>query len=151
MSLTLTIPKEYGYVLGVATLSTVVACWHSVNTAIFRRKAKVPYPNAYCTHAEAKESKEKYLFNCAQRAHAHYQENHPQMLVGLVIGGLKYPVISATMGAAWCASSVLYTIGYCRKDRTEGKGRVVPGEVASVIEAVMIIMSGVTGYQILMS
>ena len=55
----------------------------------YRRAAKVPYPNAYASAAECKESKEKYLFNCAQRSHANFLEHQPQMLVGLLIGGLK--------------------------------------------------------------
>jgi len=77
------------YVLATATLSTLVASWHNLNTGQFRKAAKVPYPNAYCTHAEAKESKEKYLFNCAQRAHANFVEHQPQFLVGLLVGGLR--------------------------------------------------------------
>ena len=77
------------YVLSVASLSTVVAGWHSMNTVKFRKQSKVGYPNAYVTDAEAKESKDKYLFNCAQRAHANYLEKQPQVLVGLLIGGVR--------------------------------------------------------------
>ncbi|MCJ1459892.1 hypothetical protein MMC28_010271 [Mycoblastus sanguinarius] len=89
MSLTLNVPKEYGFVLLTATLTTVVATWNSLHVAKYRKAAKVPYPNAYVTHAEAKESKENYLFNCAQRSHANLLEHQPQMLVGLLVGGLK--------------------------------------------------------------
>jgi hypothetical protein len=46
---------------------------------------------------------------------------------------------------------VAYTIGYCRKDKEQGKGRTIGGEVASVIELVQIIMSGVVGYQTVMA
>ncbi len=60
-----------------------------MNTGSFRKAAKVPYPIAYASAAESKESKEKYLFNCAQRAHANYLEHYPQMLVGLMVGGLR--------------------------------------------------------------
>ncbi|MCJ1276547.1 hypothetical protein MMC21_004353 [Puttea exsequens] len=81
MSLTLYIPKEYGYVLGVATLSTIVNAWYMLAVSRFRGRAKVPYPNAYATHAEAKEDKEKYLFNCAQRAHANFLEHQPSFLI----------------------------------------------------------------------
>ena len=55
----------------------------------YRRAAKVAYPNAYATNAEAKEDKAKYLFNCAQRAHVSFTEHWPSMLIGLLAGGLK--------------------------------------------------------------
>ena len=77
------------YVLATATLSTLVASYHTLMVGPYRRAAKVPYPNAYASAAECKESKEKYLFNCAQRSHANFLEHQPQMLVGLLIGGLK--------------------------------------------------------------
>ncbi len=71
--------------------------------------------------------------------------------MGLLVGGLRYPVLSAGLGLAWCAGRVAYTIGYCRKDKEQGKGRTIGGEVASVIELVQIIMSGVVGYQTVMA
>ena len=89
MALTITLPPEYGYVLITASLSVFVNEWHSFTTVKHRKAAKMPYPNAYATAAEASESKEKYLFNCAQRAHANYLEHWPSLLVGLAAGGLK--------------------------------------------------------------
>ncbi|KAL8774235.1 MAG: hypothetical protein Q9209_000986 [Squamulea sp. 1 TL-2023] len=74
MSTQITIPSEYGYVLLTAYLSTTVGYWHMLRTGSYRRAAKVPYPNAYATAAEAKESKDKYLFNCAQRSHVQFLE-----------------------------------------------------------------------------
>ena len=62
---------------------------HGMNVGFYRRAAKVPYPNAYASAAECKENKEKYLFNCAVRSHANYLEHQPQVLVGMLIGGLK--------------------------------------------------------------
>ena len=55
----------------------------------YRRAAKVPYPNAYASAVECRENKDKYLFNCAQRAHGNFLEHQPSMLVGLLVGGLK--------------------------------------------------------------
>ena len=60
-----------------------------MNVVKYRKAAKVPYPNAYASAAEAKENKDKYLFNCAQRAHANFIEHHPQFLVGLLVGGIR--------------------------------------------------------------
>ncbi|KAL9615707.1 MAG: hypothetical protein Q9204_008685, partial [Flavoplaca sp. TL-2023a] len=55
-------------------LSTLVGYWHLPNTGRFRKAAKVPYPNAYATPDQMKESKAHYLFNCAQRSHATFLE-----------------------------------------------------------------------------
>ena len=48
------------------------------------------------------------------------------MLVGMLVGGLQYPVWSAGMGAAWCVARVVYALGYVSQGK-EGKGRVVGG------------------------
>ncbi|KAL2047205.1 hypothetical protein N7G274_001224 [Stereocaulon virgatum] len=148
-SLTVTIPREYGYVLLAATLSTLVGTYQSINVGTHRRAAKVPYPNAYASAAEAKESKDKYLFNCAQRAHGNFLEHQPQFLVGLLVGGVRYPVISASLGVAWCVSRVLYTWGYCRADKTDGSGRLV-GAVGNLFELGLLVLSGMTGWGLMM-
>ncbi len=59
------------------------------------------------------------------------------------------PVVSACMGMVWCASRVAYTIGYCRRDKENGAGRTV-GMPASFVEFALIIVSGLTGYQMVM-
>ena len=59
------------------------------------------------------------------------------------------PVISACVGTAWCVSRVAYTIGYCRKDKSDGSGRLI-GAGAGLLEFGLIIMSGLTGYQMIM-
>lgn len=50
----------------------------------------------------------------AQRAHANFTENLPTFLSALFISGLKYPVLSASVGAAWAVSRVLYARGYTK-------------------------------------
>ncbi|KAL8727894.1 MAG: hypothetical protein Q9166_005771 [cf. Caloplaca sp. 2 TL-2023] len=125
MSTQFTIPSEYGYVLLTASFSTLVGYWHMLRTGSYRRAAKVPYPNAYATDAEAKESKEKYLFNCAQRSHVTFLEHQPQFLTTLLISGLKFPLFSSAMGAVWLAGRVVYARGYTdpNKDRGSGRGK----------------------------
>jgi glutathione S-transferase len=99
----------------------------------FRQAAKVPYPNAYASDhsvalAEADDpdrAKHLHLFNCAQRAHANYLEQQPSFLVALLIAGLRFPVVSAVLGAVWCVTRVLYARGYTRADKERGKGRLV--------------------------
>ncbi|KAM0794098.1 hypothetical protein BDR22DRAFT_788917, partial [Usnea florida] len=106
----------HSYVLATATLTTAVAWYHTISVGSYRKAAQIPYPNLYASAAEAKENKERYLFNCAQRAHGQFLEHQPQMLVGLLVGGLRYPVISACVGTAWCVSRVAYAVGYTRRD-----------------------------------
>ncbi|MCJ1234564.1 hypothetical protein MMC14_002525 [Varicellaria rhodocarpa] len=126
MPITLTIPNEYGYVLLAATSTAVIHYWHSNLVGSHRRAAGVSYPNAYAPASEAAISKEKYLFNCAQRAHANYLEALPSLLVTLLISGLKYPSVSAGLGAVWGVGRIVYTLGYTGKNQSmdsKGKGR----------------------------
>lgn len=58
----------------------------------------------------------------AQRAHANFTENLPTFLSALFISGLKFPVLSACVGAAWAVSRVLYARGYTKNGP---KGRYV--------------------------
>ena len=60
------------------------------------------------------------------------------------------PVISACLGTAWCAGRVAYTIGYCRKDKSDGSGRRIGGRVANLLEALLMVVGGVTAYQMIM-
>ncbi|KAL8925639.1 MAG: hypothetical protein Q9172_002143 [Xanthocarpia lactea] len=124
MSTQLAIPSEYGYVLFTAYLSSLVGYWHMPYTASYRKAAKVPYPNAYATAAETKESKEKYLFNCAQRSHATFLEHQPQFLITLLISGLKFPLFSSAMGVLWCVGRVVYAKGYTDPAKEKGESRI---------------------------
>lgn len=47
-------------------------------------------------------------------------------------------------------SRVAYTIGYCRADKEQGKGRSI-GSVGSLVELVLLVMSGVVGVQTIMA
>jgi len=80
-------------------------------------------PNAYAPWQEAKEDRAKYVFNCAQRAHANFLEHQPQFLIPLLISGLRYPVASAVLGLAWCVARVMYAVGYVTGKAEGGKGR----------------------------
>jgi len=130
---TIIVPKEYGYVLGVAAASFAVAIWHGARVTTRRRDAKVPYPNAYasaesiasCT--DPKEKQAKYLLNCAQRAHSNFLENYPVALAGMLVTGVKYPVTSAVAGVIWTISRISYALGYTRADRSDGRGRYSGG------------------------
>jgi hypothetical protein len=60
------------------------------------------------------------------------------------------PIVSALMGTAWCVGRVAYTIGYCRRDKENGSGRRIGSLPSSLIEFAMLIMSGMTGYRMVM-
>ena len=70
------------------------------------------------------------------------------MLVALMVGGLRYPVLSAGLGVAWCVSRVGYTLGYCRADKQHGSGRVAFVITGTLIEFAMMGMSGVAGWML---
>lgn len=94
------LPKEYGYVILVASSSALVATWHGINvfsprTLLFakcdgliislqvgkyRKAANVPYPNAYCSADEASKDFKKKQFNCAQRAHVRLFTSYPSAI-----------------------------------------------------------------------
>lgn len=124
MALNLTIPAEYGYVLLAAAGSTAVPLYHVLQVVKYRRLTDIRPPTLYASPSEAAASKEKYLYNCAQRAHANFTENHPSFLTVLLIAGLQYPVTSAWLGAIWTLGRFVYAWGYVR-DLPDGKGRQV--------------------------
>jgi len=71
-----------------------------------------------------KEKPEAYVFNCAQRAHANYGENHPTALASLLIAGLRWPLASAALGFTWSLGRYLYMVGYCKPELgPTGRGR----------------------------
>jgi glutathione S-transferase len=116
------------YVVATAAAAIFLGVWHGFVSSRYRKPAQVRYPDCFASAesiaAAAPDLKQKkYLFNCAQRAHANYLENLPGVLTALMVGGALYPKTSAGLGAAWVVSRIAYTLGYLRADKTEGKGR----------------------------
>ncbi|KAJ3117758.1 Microsomal glutathione S-transferase 3 [Phlyctochytrium bullatum] len=107
-----TVPGDYGYVVGVAAASSFFMTYLGVRVSIARRKADVPYPYMYAERKDAEESKEKHLFNCAQRGHQNALENYPQFLALLLLGGLEHPRVAAAMGVLWMVGRHYYAAGY---------------------------------------
>lgn len=65
-----------------------------------------------------------YRFNCAQRAHANYSENHTSVLASLLIAGVGFPRVAAGLGATWVVGRYLYMTGYSNLAHGRGgKGR----------------------------
>ena len=72
------------------------------------------------------------------------------MLVALMGGGLRYPVLSAGLGVAWCVTRVGYMRGYCRPDKENGSGRVPWVYLGALIELGLMGMSGLAGWKTVM-
>jgi glutathione S-transferase len=115
-----------------------------------RKAANVSYPNAYASANEAATSQEKYRFNCAQKAHANFTENHPTFLVALLVTGLRFPLVAASLGAVWNAGRIAYALGYTRKENAEnGKGRLI-GVWYALAHYPLMLMAAYTSFKLIM-
>jgi glutathione S-transferase len=81
-------------------------------TSRARKAAGIPYPIAYASEDAAKPGTAAYRFNCAQRAHANFTENHTGAVIGMLVTGLVYPRLAATLGAVFTVGRIGYGIGY---------------------------------------
>ena len=70
------------------------------------------------------------------------------MVLPMLIGGIKYPIWSAGMGAAWCLARILYAYGYVRTDKKDGRGRYA-GIFGQVGVAGCNILAGMVGWGML--
>ncbi|KAG2196092.1 hypothetical protein INT46_010159 [Mucor plumbeus] len=119
----LTIPSEYGYVLGVSVASALYVFSLGAKVGGARKAAKVPYPYVYAEKSEAEKDPKKNIFNCTQRAHQNTLEILPVYNTLLLVGGLKYPEISAAAGVVFLLGRIVFTSGYVTGDpakRTRG-------------------------------
>jgi glutathione S-transferase len=110
----------------------------------FRKAAKIPYPYEYASAeqvatASPAHAKAMLAFNCAQRAHQNFNENHPTALGAMLVTGLQYPVAAGVMGGLWSVNRVVYGLGYTN-GMEGGKGRYY-GALWMIMHYGMIIMS----------
>lgn len=68
----------------------------------------------------------------------------------MLIGGLKYPIASATLGFLWSVFRVLYAVGYTQADKENGKGRYA-GVWFWFAQAGLFGLAGKMGYDLLMA
>ncbi|KAI9475900.1 MAG: hypothetical protein EXX96DRAFT_575078 [Benjaminiella poitrasii] len=112
----LVVPSEYGYVLGTAVASALYLFSLGVKVGGARRAAKVPYPYVYAEKNEAEKDPKKNIFNCTQRAHQNTLELFPIYSTLLLVGGLKYPMLSSGAGAFFILGRIIYANGYATGD-----------------------------------
>lgn len=125
MSLSITVPENYGYTVLVAlgAIPLLAQIQGSISTS-FRKPAQVPYPYHYATVEQAKNNQNAYKYNCAQRAHGNLLENMPQTMVSMLFAGLFYPTAAPVLGLAWVGSRIIYAYGYIWSSKPNGSGRL---------------------------
>ncbi|KAF9654095.1 hypothetical protein BDM02DRAFT_1924 [Thelephora ganbajun] len=120
MSNSITVPSQFGWVIGAIVSTAWLGAWQSLRVGAVRRAAGVAYPQAYVEKAEAEKSEAAFRFNCAQRAHANTLEIIPYIITTGLIWGLKQPLYSAIALEIWVLTKVWYTYGYI-KNGPEGR------------------------------
>ncbi|KAF2638532.1 membrane-associated proteins in eicosanoid and glutathione metabolism [Massarina eburnea CBS 473.64] len=143
------LPAEYGYVLAATVSTFFVGTWLGMRVGMYRKQAKIPYPYEYASYeqiqtAEPSHAKAMHEFNCAQRGHQNFNENHPIAIASFLITGLQYPRAAAILGTAWTVGRVLYALGY-NNGKEGGRGRY-NGAFGMVAQYVSIIWAGVSAY-----
>ncbi|KAI1126812.1 membrane-associated proteins in eicosanoid and glutathione metabolism [Nemania abortiva] len=148
MSFVFEVPKDYGYVLAVATSSLFINTYHKILTSMARRASGIPYPTPYATQEQADKDPKAYKFNLAQRAHSNFTENHTPFITALLIAGLRYPGPATYAGAGWVAGRFAYAYAYTKygpKGRTFGYISSQVGKLALTVMAVLTCYSLVQG------
>ncbi|KAK4430495.1 Microsomal glutathione S-transferase 3 [Sesamum alatum] len=107
------LPKEYGYVVLVLVAYCFLNFWMLAQVGRARKKYKVFYPTMYASEAENKDAK---LFNCVQRGHQNSLELMPMFFMLMILGGIRHPVIAASLGALYTVTRIFYFKGYSTGD-----------------------------------
>ncbi|KAK6008688.1 hypothetical protein QM012_000591 [Aureobasidium pullulans] len=146
------IQPEYGYVVLTAVGTCFLGTWHGMRCSAFRKAAGLGYPTPYADSAQmaaasAEQKHKLYLFNCAQRAHGNFLENHYMALTTLLIGGLRYPLLSSAFGLVWSLGRIVYAVGYTAQNKENGKGRLA-GAFFWLAQLGLFINAGLTGYNL---
>lgn len=139
-------PGQYGLVLAAATSSFFVNTLHMIRTSSLRKESGVKYPNAYASSQEAEKNNRAYTFNCAQRAHANFTENHTSFLGALLISGMYFPLAASTLGTVWSVSRILYLYGYT--SQAGPPGRRIGASGSALSDLILKFMAAYTSYQI---
>ncbi|GFQ07444.1 microsomal glutathione s-transferase 3 [Phtheirospermum japonicum] len=103
------LPNEYGYVVLVLVFYCCLNLWMSFQVGGARKKYKVPYPTMYAIEAENNDAK---LFNCVQRGHQNSLEMMPVFFTLMILGGIRHPLISASLGVVYSVGRFFYFKGY---------------------------------------
>lgn len=108
MTIAMTIPVGYGYVIFTFVASIFMLIWKGVQVGKARKKFGVEYPTMYHPTNDT--------FNCYQRAHQNTLEVYPYFLALLFLAGIEMPLVTAIAGVVWIAGRVAYALGYYSGD-----------------------------------
>ncbi|SPO00598.1 related to MICROSOMAL GLUTATHIONE S-TRANSFERASE 3 [Cephalotrichum gorgonifer] len=128
-TVTVELPREYGWVILSGVLTTLVNQWQGGRVTSFRKAAGIPYPYHYASKEQVDAAESDSVrdrlnrFNCAQRAHGNFLENQGSTLFFIVAAGLRYPIASAALGAWWSFNRILFATGYTDLTKKNGSGR----------------------------
>ena len=64
----------------------------------------------------------------------------------MLISGLRYPVLSASLGAGWCVARLMYGIGYVKGATPRGR---LAGAWFNLVEIVLAGTAAYTSWQLL--
>ena len=98
------LPSGYGGVILTAAGSFFVNQYLARQVMKAREEHGVEYPIVY--------SPDNMRFNCIQRAHLNFVENHSFFLMFLFIGGLHSPRLATVGGVIYLAGRIAYAKGY---------------------------------------
>ncbi|KAK6124933.1 hypothetical protein DH2020_041344 [Rehmannia glutinosa] len=107
------VAKEYGYVVLVLVFYCFLNFWMSFQVGRARKKYNVPYPTMYAIEADNKDAK---IFNCVQRGHQNSLEMMPMFFMLMILGGIRHPLICASLGVVYSVARFFYFKGYATGD-----------------------------------
>ncbi|CAK9136420.1 unnamed protein product [Ilex paraguariensis] len=107
--LELQLSKEYGYVVLVLVFYCFLNFWMTGQVVRARKKYNVSYPTLYASESDNKNAK---LFNCVQRGHQNSLEMMPMFFMLMILGGMKHPLICASLGVVYIVARYFYFTGY---------------------------------------
>mmetsp|Transcript_19583 Transcript_19583/g.46523 ORF Transcript_19583/g.46523 Transcript_19583/m.46523 type:complete len:146 (-) Transcript_19583:233-670(-) len=135
MADTITLPKDFGYVMAVAASSGIFVMAQGAFVMGPRKKAKVEYP-ALCVWPIKTEEERMYM--CAQRAHQNWLETYPAFLAAITSAGVSYPKTAAGLGVVWIIGRLAYASGY-RTGNPDGR---LPGAGAAALSLLSLMALG---------
>ncbi|KAI8536642.1 hypothetical protein RHMOL_Rhmol10G0272900 [Rhododendron molle] len=103
------LPREYGYVVLALVLYYFLNFWMGIQVGKARKKYKVFYPVMYAIESENKDAN---LFNCVQRGHQNSLELMPAFFMLMILGGIRHPLICASLGVLYTITRYFYFTGY---------------------------------------
>lgn len=69
--------------------------------------------------------------------------------MAMLIAGVEYPLTTTGLGAGWLLGRMIYALGYTRRDRSDGKGRLA-GSFFWLFQAGLFGLAGWTGVKMVM-